>query len=338
MADHDSAYKNIFSHAAMVADALRGFVREDWVGQLDFGTLERHNASFIAEDQRSRASDIVWRVRRQPGEWVYIYLMFEFQSSVDTHMALRMMVYAGLLYQDLLKTPDFKASGARLPAIFPVVIYNGDRPWTAATDVAALIEDMPPSLAAYRPSMRYCVLDEGRIPADELLGRPGNVFAELVRLETSRDPESVRQAVARLVKILAAPENSSLRRALTGWIRRLVLKRLNSSENVPEVNDLQEIEAMLAERVNQWTETWKQQGIEQGIKQGIEQGIAQGITKGRQEEALKLLQRLLIRRFGPLSAATLARLQGGTLDQFDQWADNILDATSVDEVFSVHPQ
>jgi hypothetical protein len=31
MPDHDHSYKNLFSHAPMVADLLRGFVREDWV-------------------------------------------------------------------------------------------------------------------------------------------------------------------------------------------------------------------------------------------------------------------------------------------------------------------
>ena len=33
MNDHDHSYKNLFSHAQMVEDLLRGFVREDWVQQ-----------------------------------------------------------------------------------------------------------------------------------------------------------------------------------------------------------------------------------------------------------------------------------------------------------------
>jgi len=31
MADHDNSYKNLFSHASMVEDLLKGFVREAWV-------------------------------------------------------------------------------------------------------------------------------------------------------------------------------------------------------------------------------------------------------------------------------------------------------------------
>ena len=31
MANHDSGYKLLFSHASVVADVLRGFIKEDWV-------------------------------------------------------------------------------------------------------------------------------------------------------------------------------------------------------------------------------------------------------------------------------------------------------------------
>ena len=41
MAAHDPSYKFLFSHREMVADLVRGFVREDWVAALDFDTLER---------------------------------------------------------------------------------------------------------------------------------------------------------------------------------------------------------------------------------------------------------------------------------------------------------
>lgn len=39
--NHDHSYKLLFTHPEMVADLLRGFVREDWVAELDFSTLEK---------------------------------------------------------------------------------------------------------------------------------------------------------------------------------------------------------------------------------------------------------------------------------------------------------
>lgn len=97
---HDSGYKLLFSHPAMVADLLKGFVAEDWVRELDFTTLEKQSGSYVSDDLRPRAEDVVWRVRWRD-RWLYVYLLLEFQSEVDPFMAVRLLVYVGLLYQDL---------------------------------------------------------------------------------------------------------------------------------------------------------------------------------------------------------------------------------------------
>ena len=41
----------------------------------------------------------------------------------------------------------------------------------------------------------------------------------------------------------------------------------------------------------------------------------------------------LTKRFGPLSAETLTRLQTATCEQLEIWAENLLDAATLDEVF-----
>lgn len=61
--EHDNSYKLIFSHAEMVADLLKGFVKEDWVNELDFTALERFSASYVSDGLEDRHDDIIWRVR-----------------------------------------------------------------------------------------------------------------------------------------------------------------------------------------------------------------------------------------------------------------------------------
>jgi len=46
-----------------------------------------------------------------------------------------------------------------------------------------------------------------------------------------------------------------------------------------------------------------------------------------------VLERLLTRRFGPLSEATRQRLRDATLEQLERWTDNILDAATLEKVF-----
>ena len=101
---HDSAYKDFFSHKQLVIDFLRDYVQQDWVRFLKFDTLQRVNSSYVQKADKQRIGDVVWRLQlKDGGGWVYMYLLLEFQSRVDRYMALRMLVYVGLLYQDLIK-------------------------------------------------------------------------------------------------------------------------------------------------------------------------------------------------------------------------------------------
>ena len=127
--EHDASYKLLFSHARMVEDLLRGFVHESWVRDVDWSTLERVSDSQISDDLRSRRDDLVWRVRWGP-DWLYLYLLLEFQSTVDTYMAVRVLVYVGLLYQALIRAGQLPPSG-KLPPVVPIVLYNGRGRWTA---------------------------------------------------------------------------------------------------------------------------------------------------------------------------------------------------------------
>ncbi|WP_297504468.1 Rpn family recombination-promoting nuclease/putative transposase, partial [Ferrovum sp.] len=79
---HDAGYKYLFSAPEFVRDLIMGFVPDEWLHGLDFSTLQQYPGSYITEDFQNRADDVVWRVR-VAGEWIYLYLLIEFQSTVD---------------------------------------------------------------------------------------------------------------------------------------------------------------------------------------------------------------------------------------------------------------
>lgn len=51
-------------------------------------------------------------------------LLLEFQSREDPWMAMRILAYTALLWQDLSKTGAVSEKEG-LPPVFPIVIYNG---------------------------------------------------------------------------------------------------------------------------------------------------------------------------------------------------------------------
>ncbi|MFO8071122.1 MAG: Rpn family recombination-promoting nuclease/putative transposase [Polyangia bacterium] len=168
MGVHDSGYRQLFSFPIMVEELIRGFVKEDWVEQLDFDTLEKQNGSYVSDDLREREDDIVWRVEWRGSErWMYVYLLIEFQTEHEPFMGLRLLDYLTLLYQDLLRSKEVPPD-ARLPPVLPMVVYRGEREWTAPLDVRDLIETPPGQFGRYTPSMRYLLLEEVKLAAEEL--------------------------------------------------------------------------------------------------------------------------------------------------------------------------
>ncbi len=137
---HDSGYKLLFSEPEFVRDLILGFVQDEWLHKLDFSTLERYPGSYITEDFRHGAEDVVWRLQGDD-DWVYLYLLINLQSTVDPYMAVHMMLYQGLLYQDMIRRNDVK--NGRLPPMLPIVLNKGQYPWTACRDVYDLIESVP---------------------------------------------------------------------------------------------------------------------------------------------------------------------------------------------------
>lgn len=342
MSHHDHSYKLLFSHPEMVRDLLEGFVREDWLAQLDYGSLEKVSSSYVSDDLRSRADDLVWRVRW--GEnWIYVYLLIEFQSAVAPYMAVRILTYVGLLYQDLIKAAQLPADG-RLPPVLPIVLYNGAVRWHAPEDSSSLIQTGPRALAPYLPRIRYLLIDEGRY-RDCDLAPLRNLVAALFRLENSRTHAEIDAVLKTLVEWLSSPEQSSLQRAFAVWLRRVILRRLPGGPG-PKVDDLQEMRTMLADRIQEWGEEFKREALSKGLQEGRQEGRQQGRQEGRregrqeglqqglQEGEARLLLRQLQKRFGEVPDWVRARLNDAPLEQLESWGERLLDAASLEALFS----
>jgi predicted transposase/invertase (TIGR01784 family) len=166
---HDLSYRSLFSHPRLVEELVRGFVEEPWVEKLDFKTLNRVNVSYVAPELRRREGDLLWKLRLQDGSPLYVYLLIEHQSRVDRFMAVRLMAYIALLYQDLVKEGELTPDG-KLPLVIPLVLYNGEVRWWAPQELSELIEHVDEAAQAYVPRLRYRVIDEGLYALKDLAG------------------------------------------------------------------------------------------------------------------------------------------------------------------------
>ena len=73
--------------------------------------------------------------------------------------------------------------------------------------------------------------------------------------------------------------------------------------------------------------------IERARDEGIQQGMQRGMQQGRVEGERAVLERLLHRRFGILSPDIAQRLNQASAADLETWAENLLDADTLEDVF-----
>ena len=73
---------------------------------------------------------------------------------------------------------------------------------------------------------------------------------------------------------------------------------------------------------------------EEGMQRGMQQGMEQGMQQGRVEGERAVLERILRRRFGLLSPEVAERLGQASAVDLETWAENVLDAPTLDDVFN----
>ncbi|MCU0755980.1 MAG: Rpn family recombination-promoting nuclease/putative transposase [Xanthomonadales bacterium] len=281
---NDASYKKLFSHAELVADLLRTCIRESWIHDLDFASLERVSGSHVDRKLQQRHSDVIWRLRwAHTGQWVYVYLLLEFQSKPDRWMAIRMLNYVALFYDHLLQTKALKANEA-LPLVLPIVLYNGEPRWRKPLSLKALRGDLSAEVERHQPELVSVLIDQGRFLADQPQSdsHPTNLTTLLFRLDQAEDLSALAEAAQAVSAWLKRPEQQHLAATIGLWLKHVLLPPMAADVEWAGIEDFEELTDMLQERARRWPERWRQEGRQEG----------------RIEGRLETLVRLTRKRFG----------------------------------------
>ena len=208
------------------------------------------------------------------------------------------------------------------PPVLPLVIYNGERRWSAATDVRELFAPVPEELFEYLPRHRYLLIELQAVDLS-LLPRE-NVLSMIAGLEQARSPEQFEEFLASLAEWLERAGEPDLVASFRAWITLVLAPRIGTAGRALELNVGREEEARmttLIERVRKWGEERDQQWLEKGVEQG------------RLEGERELVYRLVTRRFGAGAAERLVPILDGVLDseRIAVVADAVLECEMAEE-------
>ena len=275
---HDSGYKKLFSNRTIFRQLIETFVNQEWVHSLDFDTCEPLDKSFISEHYKETEGDLIYKIQFQDRE-VYIYILIEFQSTVDPFMALRVLNYITNFYMDFLVN---NKSVQKLPAVFPIVLYNGEARWTAPVNLSALIEQTPP-LGAFALDFQYFLIAENRYSQEALL-KIRNIVSTLFLAESYYD---VKVLEVELLNLFSSERDRQAVSLFLNWFKQLAFHGRLESDDYESLESIyrteEEVKTMLVTALERERQQIFQSGLREGKQEGLREGKQEGLLEGKQE-------------------------------------------------------
>lgn len=278
----------------MVKELLESFVGMQWVKHIDFSKAEPIDKSYVNEQYKKYEADIIYRLQFRHSE-LYLYLLIEFQSTVDKFIAFRMLQYIVELYRELIYHHKVK----KLPVVFPILIYNGEKKWTAPLSLEDCI-DVPKILndcKQYLPHFKYFPIIENEF-SFEKLEQMKNAIATVFLLETGDDRIFYKtiDRINDLLYIYSKKNEFFLIRTLLYWLMHYLQNQgiINSADEITAlINTPEEAETMLARTLKKIKEDLRKEGFNEGIQKGIQKGMKRGVLMGVEKERIKIARNLL---------------------------------------------
>ena len=226
-------------------------------------------------------------------------VLVELQSFNDPLLPLRMAEYALLVAQIY----------ERFPALY--VLYVGSDRLSMASELVT------PCL-----SCRFKIIDIRGWDAETLLKGKHPADAVLAILGSHSDrPETIRRILQRIAKMKVQDRNIAFSKlTILAGMRNLAGVVEQEAKRMPIHYDIRDHETIGPV-------------IRQERAQALAEGLAEGEKAGRRQEAVSLLQRMLVARFGTLPTTTTRRLSKLTLPELEDLAIRFVTAKNVNDLF-----
>jgi uncharacterized protein with von Willebrand factor type A (vWA) domain len=211
-----------------------------------------------------------------------------------------------------------------------VVLYNGEKPWTAPLSMAKLFKSME---GWTPPDFRYIVLDVNRY-SPEALRSVEDVTSGVFLMEQSKDVEELQFAVDELDEVVDDPD---LAKDIALLLHDIATKLDLDEDEIPRFKTLEEFKMSLLQRVEKWPQQWmaegKREGKKEGKREGKKEGKKEGMAEGQRLGMAKTLKNQAQRRFGDLPDWATGRIDRADVDTLERWTCLVLDAIGLEDVF-----
>ncbi|ACM61364.1 putative YhgA-like transposase [Caldicellulosiruptor bescii] len=214
--EHDSTFKFLFEEKKDILLLIKDILKYKWAEMIDEDSIKLVKTNYVTQDFMQIEADVIAKARLRERE-VYFYILIENQSTVKRDMQLRILKYMISLWaQEIRKGVEV------LPAIIPIVVYNGiDERWNISTNLMEAFDIFRDDIFKYR------VVDIIELDMKKFLEKQEDVLGPIVfYLEQVREDKD--ELVKRLYEIEANLKSLSRRNIdrFFNWAHYIIRPRL----------------------------------------------------------------------------------------------------------------
>jgi hypothetical protein len=157
---HDPFSVKQFARVDNARSLFQNYLPRAFIASARWNTLELVRARYIDGELRSHYPDLLYKVEIE-GQFAFIYVLFEHKSYVAPLAPWQLLRQKVHIWHDWLSQPE-NANATRLPLILPLVLYHGERGWSAPRNFAELIEipsALKTELAPHIPAFDHLFVD-----------------------------------------------------------------------------------------------------------------------------------------------------------------------------------
>ncbi|NCD35496.1 MAG: Rpn family recombination-promoting nuclease/putative transposase [Spartobacteria bacterium] len=314
---HDTFFRETMSHKVVAADFLANYLPTSVLAQIKLDTLTITKDTFVDKKQAAHYSDLLYQVKLIGDRPGFVYFLFEHKSYPDRFISLQLLRYLLEIWELYRKQHK---NTKTLPLIIPIVVYHG-KPKGQSVRLMELIDLPDPGLAAYIPDFDLAFYD---FSPETDAAIKGEIWLRLVLhcLQVKNTPEDLDKLV-QIIYLFSKLDNEA---PALQWMSVIFRYLLQVVDIEPDV-----LQDLVTQSLSAGKEEMLMTVAERLEKRGEARGLLEGEAKGRNA----ILSRLLSKRFGlnTLDIRMQERLRNATPEQLDRWAERILDAKTLEEVF-----
>ncbi len=243
-------------------------------------------------------------------------------------MALQLLRYLARIWE---RQQRETGKEGLLPAVFPLVVYQGKKPWTVPLCFSGIV-NVPEEVRGHLLDFAFGLLDLGKVEDRQLSSEP-ELRAGLTVLKYAKrvSAENVEEVLEQVVAEVRGSAPELLELAVRYMLHTYGPRRWGWSrvESAMKRTMSEKERKMLSRAARELLDKGERAGVRKGKREGMREGMREGVREGQATALTQVLER----RFRVLPARVRKQIAAAGPAELKAWLDRAVDAATLDAVF-----